>query len=132
MTQELDPKQIEEEKAYVDMGLSDEEYEKIKHILQRQPNYTETGIFASMWSEQWSYKSSKPSLSKFPTKGEHVIMGPGEGAGVVDICGEQAVVFKRESHNSPAYVAPFEGAATGAGGIVRDVLSRRVKPSERL
>jgi len=128
MTQELDPKQIEEEKAYVDMGLSGEEYEKIKHILQRQPNYTETGIFASMWSEHCSYKSSKPLLSKFPTKGEHVIMGPGEGAGVVDIGDEQAVVFKMESHNSPSYVEPFEGAATGVGGIVRDVFSMGAKP----
>src|SRR5699024_2384634 len=122
------PKQIEEEKAYIDMGLSDEEYEKVKSILQRRPNYTETGIFASMWSEHCSYKSSKPLLSTFPTKGEHVIMGPGEGAGVVDIGDDQAVVFKMESHNSPSYVEPFEGAATGVGGIVRDVFSMGAKP----
>src|SRR5699024_6985176 len=128
MTQELDPKQIEEGKAYVDMGLSGEEYEKIKHILQRQPNYTETGIFASMWSEHCSYKSSKPLLSKFPTKGEHVIVGPGEGAGVVDIGDEQAVVFKMESHNSPSKINPFEGAATGVGGILRDVFSMGARP----
>lgn len=128
MVTTMDPKQIEENKVYEEMGLSDEEYEKIKEILQRRPNYTETGIFSVMWSEHCSYKSSKPLLRNFPTKGEHVIMGPGEGAGVVDIGDGEAVVFKMESHNSPSYVEPFQGAATGVGGIVRDVFSMGARP----
>src|SRR5699024_444252 len=96
--------------------------------LGRYPNYTETGIFSVMWSEHCSYKTSRPLLSKFPTKVTQVIMGPGEGAGVVDIDDGQAVVFKMESHNSPSAVEPFEGAATGVGGIVRDVFSMGARP----
>lgn len=124
----IDPKQIEEKQLYKEMGLSDEEYERIKDILKRRPNYTETGIFSVMWSEHCSYKTSKPLLEKFPTRGIQVILGPGEGAGVVDIGDNQAVVFKMESHNSPSAVEPFEGAATGVGGIVRDVFSMGAKP----
>jgi len=100
----------------------------VKNILKRRPNYTETGIFSVMWSEHCSYKTSKPLLKKFPTKAPHVIQGPGEGAGVIDIGDNQAVVFKMESHNSPSFVEPFEGAATGVGGIVRDVFSMGAKP----
>ena len=99
-----------------------------KDLLKRRPNYTETGIFSAMWSEHCSYKSSKPLLRRFPTKGSQVLQGPGEGAGVVDIGDNQAVVFKIESHNSPSYVEPFEGAATGVGGILRDVFSMGAKP----
>lgn len=122
------PEQIEQEGHYKDMGLTDEEYARVKKILGRLPNYTETGLFSVMWSEHCSYKSSKPLLKKFPTKGAHVLQGPGEGAGVVDIGDGKAVVFKMESHNSPSYVEPFEGAATGVGGIVRDVFSMGAKP----
>src|SRR5699024_4424858 len=100
----------------------------IKEILGRLPNYTETGIFSVMWSEHCSYKSSKPLLSKFPTKAPHVLVGPGEGAGVIDIGDNQAVVFKMESHNSPSKINPFEGAATGVGGILRDVFSMGARP----
>ncbi len=88
--------EIKLEKVYQDMGLSDQEYEKVCDILGRQPNFTETGIFSVMWSEHCSYKHSKPFLKQFPTSGEHVLMGPGEGAGVVDIGDNQAVVFKVE------------------------------------
>ena len=128
MIHTIQPKQIEEEKLYRDMGLSDDEYEMAKNILKRQPNYTETGIFSVMWSEHCSYKTSKPLLSKFPTKAPHVLQGPGEGAGVIDIGDDQAIVFKMESHNSPSAVEPFEGAATGVGGIVRDVFSMGARP----
>lgn len=125
---EISPEQIERDKVYREMGLSDKEYEMIKDILNRRPNYTETGIFSAMWSEHCSYKSSKPLLKKFPTSGSHVLQGPGEGAGVVDIGDNQAVVFKIESHNSPSFVEPFEGSATGVGGIMRDVFSMGAKP----
>src|SRR5699024_166523 len=124
----MDPEQIEREKEYERMGLSTEEYNKAKEILGRYPNYTETGIFSVMWSEHCSYKTSKPLLGKFPTKGPQVLMGPGEGAGVVDIGDDQAVVFKIESHNSPSVVDPYEGAATGVGGILRDVFSMGARP----
>lgn len=124
----VSPEEIEIEKLYLDMGLSEEEYHLAKKMLGRHPNYTETGIFAVMWSEHCSYKSSKPLLKKFPTKGPHVIQGPGEGAGVVDIGDGQAIVFKMESHNSPSRVEPFEGSATGVGGIVRDVFSMGARP----
>ncbi|MFZ0446095.1 MAG: phosphoribosylformylglycinamidine synthase subunit PurL [Bacillus sp. (in: firmicutes)] len=129
MTQHnISPEQIENEQIYKEMGLSDEEYQLAKKLLKRQPNYTETGIFSAMWSEHCSYKSSKPLLRKFPTKGSHVLQGPGEGAGVVDIGDNQAVVFKIESHNSPSAVEPFEGSATGVGGIMRDVFSMGATP----
>src|SRR5690625_4176865 len=128
MVHKLDPEQIEQEKTYRDMGLTDEEYDRIKAIMKRRPNFTETGIFSVMWSEHCSYKTSKPLLKKFPTKAPHVLVGPGEGAGVVDIGDNQAVVFKMESHNSPSKINPFEGAATGVGGILRDVFSMGARP----
>src|SRR5699024_10230423 len=124
----MDPKLIEENKVYAEMGLSDDEYQKVKEILGRYPNYTETGIFSVMWSEHCSYKTSRPLLKKFPTKSPRVLVGPGEGAGVVDIGDNQAVVFKMESHNSPSKINPFEGAATGVGGILRDVFSMGARP----
>ena len=124
----ISPEQIEKEQIYKEMGLTDEEYQLAKDLLKRRPNYTETGIFSAMWSEHCSYKSSKPLLRRFPTKGSHVLQGPGEGAGVVDIGDNQAVVFKIESHNSPSFVEPFEGSATGVGGIMRDVFSMGAKP----
>jgi phosphoribosylformylglycinamidine synthase subunit PurL len=120
--------QVKEKKLYRKMGLTDEEFMKIESILGRTPNYTETGIFSVMWSEHCSYKTSKPLLKQFPTSGERVLQGPGEGAGIVDIGDSQAVVFKIESHNHPSAIEPYQGAATGVGGIIRDVFSMGARP----
>ncbi|MEH7235206.1 phosphoribosylformylglycinamidine synthase subunit PurL [Bacillus sp. JJ1562] len=125
---EPNPQQIKEEKIYSEMGLSDSEFELVEKILCRLPNYTETGLFSVMWSEHCSYKNSKPVLKKFPVTGERVLQGPGEGAGIVDIGDNQAVVFKIESHNHPSAVEPYQGAATGVGGIIRDVFSMGARP----
>lgn len=123
------PEQVKESKIYREWGLTDEEYGTIcDKILHRLPNYTETGLFAVMWSEHCSYKNSKPILRKFPTTGPQVLQGPGEGAGIVDIGDGQAVVFKAESHNHPSAVEPYEGAATGVGGIIRDIFSMGARP----
>ena len=123
------PKEIKEQKIYAQWGLTDEEYRLIEEeILGRMPNYTETGLFSVMWSEHCSYKNSKPVLRKFPTDGPQVLQGPGEGAGIVDIGDGQAVVFKAESHNHPSAVEPYEGAATGVGGIIRDIFSMGARP----
>ncbi|MEW5323175.1 phosphoribosylformylglycinamidine synthase subunit PurL [Geobacillus thermoleovorans] len=119
---------IKEQKLYREMGLTDEEFARIEAILGRLPNYTETGIFAVMWSEHCSYKNSKPVLKKFPTDGPHVLQGPGEGAGIVDIGDGLAVAFKIESHNHPSAIEPYQGAATGVGGIIRDVFSMGARP----
>lgn len=120
--------QIKEKKLYADMGMSDEEFAMVEEILGRLPNWTETGLFSVMWSEHCSYKNSKPVLRKFPTEGPQVLQGPGEGAGIVDIGDEQAVVFKMESHNHPSAIEPYQGAATGVGGIIRDVFSMGARP----
>lgn len=120
--------QIEKERLYQDMGLKDEEYELILKLIDRKPNYTEIGLYSVMWSEHCSYKNSKPVLKKFPTEGKHVLQGPGEGAGIVDIGDGQAVVFKVESHNHPSAIEPYQGAATGVGGIIRDVFSMGARP----
>lgn len=123
------PQEIKERKIYAQWGLTDEEYQMISEdILGRLPNYTETGLFSVMWSEHCSYKNSKPVLRKFPTSGPQVLQGPGEGAGIVDIGDGQAVVFKAESHNHPSAVEPYEGAATGVGGIIRDIFSMGARP----
>lgn len=127
-TLEPNPKQIKEQKLYQQMGLSDDEFVMIENILGRTPNYTETGLFSVMWSEHCSYKNSKPVLKKFPVTGEKVLQGPGEGAGIVDIGDGQAVVFKIESHNHPSAIEPYQGAATGVGGIIRDVFSMGARP----
>ncbi len=113
---------------YREMGISDDEFAKIEEILGRLPNYTETGLFSVMWSEHCSYKNSKPVLKKFPVDGARVLQGPGEGAGIVDIGGGKAVVFKIESHNHPSAIEPYQGAATGVGGIIRDVFSMGARP----
>lgn len=127
--QEPSAEMIREQRIYAEWGLTDEEYRMISEdILGRLPNYTETGLFAVMWSEHCSYKNSKPVLRKFPTEGPRVLQGPGEGAGIVDIGDEQAVVFKAESHNHPSAVEPYEGAATGVGGIIRDIFSMGARP----
>jgi len=128
MFNEPTPFDIEDLKIYQQMGMSDDEYQMVKDILNRQPNYTEIGLFSVMWSEHCSYKNSKVILKTFPTKGEKILQGPGEGAGIVDIGDKQAVVFKIESHNHPSAVEPFQGAATGVGGIIRDVFSMGARP----
>ena len=125
---EPSPTTIKEEKLYREMGLTDEEFAMIEKILGRLPNYTETGIFSVMWSEHCSYKNSKPVLKKFPTEGKHVLQGPGEGAGIIDIGDGLAVAFKIESHNHPSAIEPYQGAATGVGGIIRDVFSMGARP----
>lgn len=120
--------QIVEQKLYKQMGVTDEEFALICDFMGRKPNYAEIGVFSVLWSEHCSYKSSKPVLGKFPVTGPRVLMGPGEGAGIVDIGDNQAVVFKIESHNSPSAVEPFQGAATGVGGIMRDIFSMGARP----
>ncbi|WP_420143130.1 phosphoribosylformylglycinamidine synthase subunit PurL [Sphingobium sp.] len=109
-------------------GLSPEEYDRVLKAIGREPNLTELGIFSVMWSEHCSYKSSKIHLMKLPTKGPQVICGPGENAGVVDIGDGQAAIFKMESHNHPSYIEPYQGAATGVGGILRDVFTMGARP----
>ena len=113
-------------------GLSPDEYEKVLEILGRAPNLTELGIFSVMWSEHCSYKSSKKWLKTLPTEGKRVICGPGENAGVIDIDDGQAAVFKMESHNHPSFIEPYQGAATGVGGILRDVFTMGARPVANL
>lgn len=125
---EPNAEQIAEQQIYKQMGVSDNEYELICGFLGRKPNYTEIGVFSVMWSEHCAYKNSKPLLRRFPTSGPRVLMGPGEGAGIVDIGDNQAVVFKIESHNHPSAVEPYQGAATGVGGIIRDIFSMGARP----
>ncbi len=122
------PEQVKEQKLYREWGLTDDEYALIEDILGRMPNYTETGLYSVMWSEHCSYKHSKAFLRGFPTAGPRVLQGPGEGAGIVDIGDGQAIAFKMESHNHPSAVEPYEGAATGVGGILRDVFSMGATP----
>ena len=112
----------------LDHGLSEGEFAKTQEILGRVPNIVELGIISAMWSEHCSYKSSRLHLAKFPTKGKHVIQGPGENAGVIDIGDGTAVIFKMESHNHPSYIEPVQGAATGVGGILRDVFTMGARP----
>src|SRR5437588_7260588 len=110
-------------------NLTPEEYEKLKAILGREPTYTELGIFSVMWSEHCSYKNSRPELKKFPTTGERVLVKAGEeNAGVIDIGDGWAVAFKMESHNHPSAIEPFQGAATGVGGILRDIFTMGARP----
>jgi phosphoribosylformylglycinamidine synthase II len=116
------------EKIWRQMGLTDEEYERIQKLLGREPNYVELGMFAVMWSEHCGYKHSRPVLKMFPTGAPWVLQGPGENAGIIDIGDGQAVVFKMESHNHPSAIEPFQGAATGVGGIVRDIFAMGARP----
>ena len=122
MTTELAPSIIAEH------GLSPAEYARIVEILGREPTLVELGIFSVMWSEHCSYKSSKHWLRQLPTDGPQVICGPGENAGVVDLGQGMAAVFKIESHNHPSYIEPYQGAATGVGGILRDVFTMGARP----
>src|SRR3982751_6878158 len=110
-------------------GLTAEEFERIKKILGREPNFTELGIFSVMWSEHCSYKNSRKELKKFPTTGRNILVKAGEeNAGVVDIGDGWAVAFKMESHNHPSAIEPFQGAATGVGGIIRDIFTMGARP----
>jgi phosphoribosylformylglycinamidine synthase II len=113
-------------------GLSEEEYARVLHALGREPNMVELGIFSVMWSEHCSYKSSRLHLKKLPTEAPWVICGPGENAGIIDIGDNQAAIFKMESHNHPSYIEPYQGAATGVGGILRDVFTMGARPVANL
>lgn len=124
----MQKKEMNIEEIALAHSLTKDEFENIKKILGREPNYVEIGIFSAMWSEHCSYKSSKKYLSGFPTKAPWVIQGPGENAGVIDIGDGYAAVFKMESHNHPSFIEPYQGAATGVGGILRDVFTMGARP----
>src|SRR5258706_1195193 len=109
-------------------GITPDEYQRIEQILGRAPNYTELGIFSVMWSEHCSYKSSRVHLRNFPTTGPRVVLGPGENAGVIDIGDGWVAAFKMESHNHPSFIEPYQGAATGVGGILRDIFTMGARP----
>src|SRR5580658_7032253 len=109
-------------------GLSEAEYGRIEELLGRAPNFVELGIFSVMWSEHCSYKSTRVHLRGLPTKAPWVLQGPGENAGVIDIGDGDAVIFKMESHNHPSFIEPYQGAATGVGGIMRDVFTMGARP----
>lgn len=109
-------------------GLTPEEYDRVKEHMGREPNLVELGIFSVMWSEHCSYKSSRRHLKKLPTSAPWVIQGPGENAGVIDIGDGLAAIFKMESHNHPSFIEPYQGAATGVGGIMRDVFTMGARP----
>ncbi len=123
---------IVSEKIAIDHGLKKDEYKKICDLLKRVPNITELAIFSAMWNEHCSYKSSRKHLKNLHTKGKKVIQGPGENAGVVDIGDDDAIVFKIESHNHPSFIEPYQGAATGVGGIMRDVFTMGARPIANL
>src|SRR5258706_10866956 len=109
-------------------GLKPDEYDRIVRFLGREPNLTELGIFSVMWSEHCSYKSSRVHLRTLPTEGPQVLQGPGENAGAVDVGEGLAAVFKIESHNHPSFIEPYQGAATGVGGIIRDIFTMGARP----
>jgi phosphoribosylformylglycinamidine synthase len=113
-------------------GLSEAEFQRAVAMMGREPNLTELGIISVMWSEHCSYKSSRRWLRRLPTTGPRVICGPGENAGVVDIGDGDAVIFKMESHNHPSFIEPYQGAATGVGGILRDVFTMGARPIANL
>ena len=120
------------EQTAIDHGLSKDEFKKINDLLKRKPNLTELAIFSAMWNEHCSYKSSRKHLKNLHTEGSQVIQGPGENAGVVDIGDDEAIVFKIESHNHPSFIEPYQGAATGVGGIMRDVFTMGARPIANL
>ena len=122
------PEDVRDQGIYRSFGLTDDEYGRVTVLLGRLPNYVETGIFSVMWSEHCSYKSSRRVLRQFPTAGPRVLQGPGENAGIVDIGDGMAAVFKIESHNHPTAIEPYQGAATGVGGIIRDIFTMGARP----
>ena len=109
-------------------GLSEDEYARIVRLLNREPNLVELGVFSVMWSEHCSYKSTRAHLRRLPTTAPWVLQGPGENAGVIDIGDGDAAIFKMESHNHPSFIEPYQGAATGVGGIMRDVFTMGARP----
>ena len=109
-------------------GIKPNEYKKIINLIGKEPNLLELGIFSAMWNEHCSYKSSKKYLRNLPTKNNKVIQGPGENAGIIDIEDNDAIVFKIESHNHPSFIEPYQGAATGVGGILRDIFTMGARP----
>ncbi len=111
-----------------DHGITPEEFQKILDLLGREPTFTELGIFSVMWSEHCSYKSSRVHLKRLPTRSKLVVQGPGENAGIIDIGEGWACAFKIESHNHPSFIEPFQGAATGVGGILRDIFTMGARP----
>src|SRR3954470_4687176 len=113
-------------------GLTPDEYQRVLKVMGREPNLVELGVFSVMWSEHCSYKTTRKWLKTLPTQAPHVICGPGENAGVIDIGDGQAAIFKMESHNHPSYIEPFQGAATGVGGILRDVFTMGARPIANL
>src|SRR5665648_430650 len=121
-------KSFEQEKFWKKWNLTPKEYQKIKEYLQRDPNEVELGMYSVMWSEHCSYKNSKPHLKLFPNSAEWVLQGPGETAGIIDIGDDQVIAMKIESHNHPSAIEPFQGAATGIGGIVRDIFAMGARP----
>ena len=116
------------QETYSSLGLSDSEYDRILDLMGRAPNYLELSLFSVMWSEHCGYKNSRPLPQRFPGRGPRVLQGPGENAGVVEVGDCWALVLKMESHNHPSAVEPYEGAATGVGGIIRDVLAMGARP----
>ena len=116
------------ESRHRELGLTDSEYERIVQLLGRDPNDVELAMFSLLWSEHCAYKHSRKLLGRLPTEGERVVMGPGENAGAVDVGNGYAIAFKVESHNHPSAVEPFQGAATGVGGILRDVFAIGARP----
>ncbi|MFA5810454.1 MAG: AIR synthase related protein, partial [Thermoleophilia bacterium] len=125
-------KPAEQKPAYELLGLKAKEYRDICDRLGREPNYTELAVFSLMWSEHCGYKHSRPLLGRFPTSGERILQGPGENAGIIDIGEGLAVAMKIESHNHPSAIEPFQGAATGIGGIVRDIFAMGARPVANL
>src|ERR687893_1575158 len=117
-----------ETQLHRELGLSDEEFDDIARILGRQPNHLELAMFSVMWSEHCSYKSSRIHLRRLPTEAPHVLVGPGEGAGVVDVGDGIAAAIRIESHNHPSAIEPYQGAATGVGGILRDIFTMGARP----
>ena len=109
-------------------NISPDEYERIRQLMGREPNLTELGIFSVMWSEHCSYKSSRIHLKRLPTEGDCLVQGPGENAGIVDIGDGVCAAFKIESHNHPSFIEPYQGAATGVGGILRDIFTMGARP----
>src|SRR5438105_9853617 len=114
------------------LGLTDREFDRIQELLERSPNDFELAVFSLLWSEHCGYKHSAPLLKRLPSRGERVLQGPGENAGVIDLGDGVAVAFKAESHNHPSAVEPFQGAATGVGGILRDIIAMGARPSALL
>src|SRR5207249_7274223 len=120
--------QVAEQPLHRALGLTDWEFERIGELLEREPNHFELAVFSLLWSEHCGYKHSALLLKRLPSAGERVLHGPGENAGVIDLGGGEAVAFKVESHNHPSAVEPFQGAATGVGGILRDIVAMGARP----